>query len=75
MTPPFRDIVSEAVIGLSRNRMRAVLSTVGIAWGIVSVVMLLALYAVLDSQLQRREPSRGEPVADGRVRVRGCGLL
>jgi putative ABC transport system permease protein len=42
MTPPFRDIVSEAVIGLSRNRMRAVLSTVGIAWGIVSVVMLLA---------------------------------
>ena len=41
--------------------------------------MLLALYAVLDSQLQRREPSRGEPVADGRVRVRGwanvCLLL
>jgi len=42
MTPSFREIVGEAVAGLSRNRTRAVLSTVGIAWGIVSVVMLLS---------------------------------
>lgn len=42
MTPPFRDIAGEAVAGLSRNRTRALLSTMGIAWGIVSVVMLLS---------------------------------
>jgi len=42
MTPPFRDIVSEAVVGLSRNRTRALLSMMGIAWGIVAVVMLLS---------------------------------
>ncbi|HKE84453.1 MAG TPA: ABC transporter permease [Vicinamibacterales bacterium] len=36
------DIVREATTGLLRNRMRAGLSMLGISWGIVSVVMLLA---------------------------------
>jgi len=36
------DIVREAVVGLLRNRLRAGLSMLGISWGIVSVVMLLA---------------------------------
>ncbi len=37
-----RDVVHEAVVGLARNRVRAGLSMLGISWGIVSVVMLLA---------------------------------
>ena len=37
-----REIAREAVIGLTRNRVRAGLSMLGISWGIVSVVMLLA---------------------------------
>ena len=37
-----RDIVREAFVGLLRNRMRAGLSMLGISWGIVSVVTLLA---------------------------------
>ncbi|MGD9902442.1 MAG: ABC transporter permease [Vicinamibacterales bacterium] len=37
-----RDVVREAAIGLARNRVRAGLSMLGISWGIVSVVMLLA---------------------------------
>jgi putative ABC transport system permease protein len=36
------DIAREAVVGLLRNRVRAGLSMLGISWGIVSVVMLLA---------------------------------
>jgi len=36
------EIGREAIVGLLRNRTRAILSTVGISWGIVSVVMLLA---------------------------------
>ena len=36
------EIVREAAQGLSRNRFRALLSMMGISWGIVSVVMLLA---------------------------------
>ena len=36
------DIGKEAVVGLLRNRVRAGLSMLGISWGIVSVVMLLA---------------------------------
>src|SRR5215470_2277906 len=36
------EIVREAFLGLVRNRMRAGLSMLGISWGIVSVVMLLA---------------------------------
>lgn len=36
------EIAREALVGLVRNRMRAALSMVGISWGIVSVVMLLA---------------------------------
>ena len=36
------EIAREAAVGLSRNRFRAMLSMVGISWGIVSVVMLLA---------------------------------
>src|SRR4051812_20338015 len=38
----FGEIAREAIVGLVRNRVRAALSMVGIAWGIVSVVMLLA---------------------------------
>lgn len=38
----FTEIVREAVTGLVRNRSRALLSMLGISWGIVSVVMLLA---------------------------------
>jgi putative ABC transport system permease protein len=38
----YREIVREALHGLGRNRFRAALSMLGIAWGIVSVVMLLA---------------------------------
>jgi hypothetical protein len=37
-----REIAREAIVGLLRNRMRAGLSMLGISWGIVSVVMLLA---------------------------------
>jgi putative ABC transport system permease protein len=37
-----REIARESMYGLSRNRFRAGLSMLGISWGIVSVVMLLA---------------------------------
>ncbi|HZJ33415.1 MAG TPA: ABC transporter permease [Vicinamibacterales bacterium] len=37
-----REIMREAVVGLVRNRVRAGLSMLGISWGIVSVVVLLA---------------------------------
>ena len=37
-----REIVREAFFGLARNRVRSGLSMLGISWGIVSVVMLLA---------------------------------
>jgi putative ABC transport system permease protein len=37
-----REISREAMYGLARNRFRAGLSTLGISWGIVSVVMLLS---------------------------------
>jgi putative ABC transport system permease protein len=36
------EIVREAFAGLARNRTRALLSMLGISWGIVSVVMLLS---------------------------------
>jgi putative ABC transport system permease protein len=36
------EICREALLGLSRNRFRAGLAMLGISWGIVSVVMLLA---------------------------------
>ena len=36
------DIAREAFVGLVRNRVRAGLSMLGISWGIVSVVVLLA---------------------------------
>jgi len=38
----FGNIFIEAFVGLLRNRLRAGLSMLGISWGIVSVVMLLA---------------------------------
>jgi len=38
----FGEICREAMFGLVRNRVRAGLSMLGISWGIVSVVMLLA---------------------------------
>ena len=37
-----REIAREAIVGLRRNRVRAALSMLGISWGIVSVVVLLA---------------------------------
>ena len=37
-----REIMREAIVGLVRNRVRAGLSMLGISWGIVSVVVLLA---------------------------------
>ncbi|MDE3156568.1 MAG: ABC transporter permease, partial [Acidobacteriota bacterium] len=37
-----REIVREAMHGLFQHRTRALLSMLGISWGIVSVVMLLA---------------------------------
>lgn len=36
------EVVREALYGVARNRLRAGLSMLGISWGIVSVVMLLA---------------------------------
>jgi putative ABC transport system permease protein len=41
-TQVFNEICREAIRGLVRNRVRAALSMLGISWGIVSVVMLLA---------------------------------
>ena len=37
-----KEVVREAAYGVSRNRLRAGLSMLGISWGIVSVVMLLS---------------------------------
>jgi putative ABC transport system permease protein len=36
------EMIREAIVGLVRNRTRAALAMLGISWGIVSVVMLLA---------------------------------
>ena len=47
------DIVREAAIGLSRNRVRAGLSMLGISWGIVSVVMLLSYGNGFQAALER----------------------
>ncbi|HXE79812.1 MAG TPA: ABC transporter permease [Vicinamibacterales bacterium] len=49
----FREIVREALYGLSRNRFRAGLSMLGISWGIVSVVMLLAYGSGFHAALER----------------------
>jgi putative ABC transport system permease protein len=48
-----REIVREALYGLSRNRFRAGLSMLGISWGIVSVVMLLSYGQGFHAALQR----------------------
>src|ERR1041384_5343541 len=48
-----REIGREALMGLFRNRMRATLATLGISWGIVSVVMLLAYGNGFDAALVR----------------------
>jgi putative ABC transport system permease protein len=48
-----REIVREAGYGLARNRFRAALSMLGISWGIVSVVMLLAYGNGFHAALQR----------------------
>jgi len=37
-----REVAREAAYGIARNRLRAGLSMLGISWGIVSVVMLMA---------------------------------
>ncbi|MCL4849107.1 MAG: ABC transporter permease [Acidobacteria bacterium] len=37
-----REVVREAMYGIARNRIRAGLSMLGISWGIVSVVVLMA---------------------------------
>src|SRR4051794_26264718 len=47
------EVVREALIGLVRNRVRAGLSMLGISWGIVSVVMLLAYGNGFQSALLR----------------------
>ena len=48
-----REVGREAFIGLLRNRVRAALSMMGISWGIVSVVMLLAYGEGFNQALQR----------------------
>jgi putative ABC transport system permease protein len=48
-----KQIVREAMVGLFRNRLRAALSMLGISWGIVSVVMLLAYGNGFDAALLR----------------------
>jgi putative ABC transport system permease protein len=48
-----RQIAREAFVGLFRNRVRAGLSMIGISWGIVSVVMLLAYGNGFDAALVR----------------------
>jgi putative ABC transport system permease protein len=52
-TRVLREIVREAFTGLFRNRVRAGLSMLGISWGIVSVVMLLAYGNGFDEALLR----------------------
>jgi len=47
------DVVREAAAGLARNRLRAGLSMLGISWGIVSVVMLLAYGNGFQAALER----------------------
>ncbi|MEZ5291442.1 MAG: ABC transporter permease [Vicinamibacterales bacterium] len=47
------DVVREAAAGLARNRVRAGLSMLGISWGIVSVVMLLAYGNGFQAALER----------------------
>ena len=42
LLPVVREVGREALAGLVRNRTRAALSMLGISWGIVSVVVLLA---------------------------------
>jgi putative ABC transport system permease protein len=48
-----REITRDAFTGLFRNRVRVGLSTLGISWGIVSVVMLLAYGNGFDEALIR----------------------
>jgi putative ABC transport system permease protein len=48
-----KQIAREAMIGLFRNRLRAGLAMLGISWGIVSVVMLLAYGNGFDAALLR----------------------
>jgi len=48
-----REIARDAFTGLFRNRVRVGLSTLGISWGIVSVVMLLAYGNGFDEALIR----------------------
>ena len=48
-----KTVVREAAAGLARNRMRAGLSMLGISWGIVSVVVLLAYGEGFNQALQR----------------------
>ena len=47
------EIGREAVVGLVRNRVRAGLSMLGISWGIVSVVVLLAYGEGFNQAIQR----------------------
>jgi putative ABC transport system permease protein len=49
----FGEFLREALIGLVRNRVRAGLSMLGISWGIVSVVVLLAYGDGFNRALQR----------------------
>jgi putative ABC transport system permease protein len=47
------EVAREAIVGLVRNRVRAGLSMLGISWGIVSVVMLLAYGEGFNQALMR----------------------
>ncbi len=47
------EILREAFLGLLRNRTRALLSMLGISWGIVSVVVLLAYGEGFNQALER----------------------
>ena len=48
-----RTVIQEAATGLARNRVRAGLSMLGISWGIVSVVVLLAYGEGFNQALNR----------------------
>lgn len=48
-----QEVAREAIVGLVRNRVRAGLSMLGISWGIVSVVMLLAYGEGFNQALKR----------------------
>jgi len=59
----YREIGREAWQGLTRNAFRAALSMLGISWGIVSVVVLMAygngFHRAISSSVHHRQKRRG----------------